>query len=83
MSFIEHFTIERLMKLAQCEFESREVISFILEVKYNYVQLLDVVNAYCSEKLITDENEKERIHSEFYTEEIESLDSEIRSQLGR
>ena len=82
MSFIEHFTIERLMKLAQCEFESHEVISFMFEVKYNYVQLLDVVNAYCSEKRITDENEKERIHSEFFTHEIERLDAEIRSQLG-
>ncbi len=82
MSFIEHFTIERLMKLAQCEFESHEVISFILEVKYDYVQLLDVVNAYCSEERITDEKEKERIYSEFYMKEIERLDAEISSQLG-
>jgi uncharacterized surface protein with fasciclin (FAS1) repeats len=82
MSFIEHFTIERLMKLAQCEFQSQEVISFMLEVRYDYVKLLDVVNAYCSEECITDENEKERIYSEFYAKEIERLDAEIRSQLG-
>lgn len=82
MRFIEHFTIERLMKLAQCVFQSQEVISFMLKVKYDYVKLLDVVNAHCSEECIMDENEKKRIHSEFYTEEIESLDSEIRSQLG-
>jgi len=82
MSFIEHFTIERLMKLAQYEFQSLEVISFMLDVKYNYVQLLDVVNAYCSEERITDENEKKRIHFEFYTKEIERLDAEINYQLG-
>ncbi len=82
MSFIEHFTIERLMKLAQCDTKSVEVISFMLEVKFDYVKRLDVVNAYCSEKHITDEKEKERIYSEFYTKEIERLDAEIRSQLG-
>ena len=82
MSFIEHFTIERLMKLAQYEFQSLEVISFMLEVKFDYVKLLDVVNAYCSEERITDENEKERIYSEFYQSEINRLDAEINSQLG-
>ena len=82
MSFIEHFTIERLMKLAQCESQSHEVISFTLDVKYNYVQLIDVVNAYSSEERITDKNEKKRIHSEFYTKEIERLDAEIHYQLG-
>ncbi len=82
MSFIEHFTIERLMKLAQCEFQSQEVISFMLEVRYDYVKLLDVVNAYCSEERITDEKEKERIYSEFYAKEIERLNAEISSQLG-
>ena len=82
MSFIEHFTMERLMKLAQCDTESVEVISFMLEVKYDYVKLLDVANAYCSEERITDEKEKERILNEFYTHELSRLDSEIRSQLG-
>jgi hypothetical protein len=82
MSFIEHFTIERLMKLAQFESQSHEVISFMHDVKYNYVQLLDVVNAYSSEERITDKNEKERIHSEFYQREINRLDAEIHYQLG-
>ena len=82
MSFIEHFTMERLMKLAQCEFQSHEVISFMLEVKHDYVKLLDVVNAYCSEERITDENEKELIYSEFYTKEIERLDAKIHYHLG-
>jgi Zn-finger protein len=82
MSFIEHFTIERLMELAQCDTKSVKVISFMLEVKFNYVKLLDVVNAYCSEKHITDENEKKRILNEYYTHELSRLDAEIRSQLG-
>jgi hypothetical protein len=80
MRFIEHFTIERLMKLSKCDFESLEVISFMLEVEYDYVKLLDVVNAYCSEERITDE--KELIYSEFYTKEIERLEAVIRFQLG-
>lgn len=82
MRFIEHFTNERLMKLSQCEFQSHEVILFMLEVKYDYVKLLDVVDAYCFDKNITDENEKKLIYSEFYSKEIERLDAEINSQLG-
>lgn len=82
MSFIEHFTIERLMELAQCDTKSVKVISFMLEVRYDYVKPHDVVNAYCSEKRITDENEKKRILNEFYTHELSRLDAEIRSQLG-
>jgi hypothetical protein len=82
MSFIDHFTMERLMKLAQCEFQSRDVISFMLEVKFDYVKHLDVVNAYCFDKNITDENEKERIYSEFYQSEINRLDAKIHYQLG-
>lgn len=82
MSFIKHFTIERLINLAQCEFKSHEVILFMNEVRYDYVKPHDVVNAYCSKERITDENEKKRIHSEFYLKEIKRLDAEIHSQLG-
>jgi hypothetical protein len=82
MSFIEHFTFKRLMKLSESDRYSREVQIFMIEVKYDYVKLCDAVNVYCSEKDITDETEKQRILNEFSTHEHDRLKALNRSIAG-